>query len=427
MNINHEERWIAVRNQINSLGGNGNAIVEALQDYYTVFEDRMLVWLGGLYDPDLGGFYFSESSRDNEVIHHNGNTYPLLPDIESTDQATNILLRNEVFKSGMDFPLTMRKSMEQFICEKQDPDNGFFYHPQWPKSLTDSKESRRGRDLQWAISMSEKFEFKLPYLTPYERLGKKNESETEASTLPDYLLSPKSFLAYLKNFDWENEVYYSGNTISAQGNLINSAGLGKVAIDFLNSIQNPKTGLWGKIENGFEAINGYLKLSSFYKKQGYPIPNVDKAFPIAFDCATEPVENTSTVAYQFNVWFSISNIIDNMRYFGGVEGQRIANEAIRYQFNNCIKAIQSTKEKAIRFKKSNASYSYAPHKTSGTSQGMPVAILGTNEGDINASVLCSSGTARCLFEAMQIADNWIPIFSEKGQDVFMSSLKLSAK
>ena len=155
-----------------------------------------------------------------------------------------------------------------------------------------------------------------------------------------------------------------------------------------------------------------------------PVPNSDKAFKIAFECASAPFAEDSSTCWQYNVWFSISNILNNMRDFGGEEGQRLADEAVRYQLNNCLDAIKSTKEKALVFRKPAGCFSMAPNESSGTSQGMPVAIFHTNEGDVNATGICSSGTARFLFDALGIQKHWVPIFSPQGRDVFMSALKL---
>jgi len=421
----YEDRWLAIRDEINAKGADGNAVVEALQDYYSVFSDKALIWLGSLFDPDIGGFYYSESARDNEFINYNGVNYPLLPDIESTSQATNFLHRNEIFKDWMDFPRWMIDKMAKFICERQDPETGLFYHPQWPKELTDSKPSRRGRDLEWAISMAEKYQFKLPYPTAYERLKANAENDKEqAQKLPEYLLSEDKFLAYLKSLDWVEKAYHSGNQVAAQAAMINAAGLGKVAVDFLNSIQNPKTGTWGKFEDGFGAINGFLKISAVYRYANLPIPNADKAIKVAFECATEPTEKASSTCFQYNVWFSISNILLSMRKFCGEEGKRLADEAIVYHLKNCIEPIRSTKEKALVFRKEAGCFSMAPNESSGTSQGMPVAIFHTNEGDINANGICSSGTARLLFESLGIEKHWVPIFSPNGREVFMSAVRL---
>ena len=54
---------------------------------------------------------------------------------------------------------------------------------------------------------------------------------------------------------------------------------------------------------------------------------------------------------------------------------------------------------------------------------MPVAILGTNEGDINANGICSAGTASLVFDALGIGNHQIPIFSENGHEIFTSALR----
>ena len=422
MNNSYEQRWLAIKKLLDDRGVNGSDIVEALQDYYSIFEDRTLKWLAGLFDPDIGGFYYSESARDNDAIVYNGVEYPLLPDIESTSQATNFLHGNEIFKDWMDFPRWMIDKMAKFICERQDPETGFFYHPQWTKELVDSKPSRRGRDAWWAQSMAEKYQFKLPYPTAYERLANKTENAND-SIMPEYLLSEEKFIEYLKSFDWDNLAYHSGNRLASQGKLIKAAGLDNVAIDFLNSIQNKKTGTWGKCESGFAAINAYLKISALYRDVNRPIPNSDKALKIVFECATAPIETATSTCCQYNVWFSICNILANMRFFGE-DSNKLVNETIAYNLKNCIEPIRSTKEKALRFKKPAGCFSFEPNQSSGTSQGMPVAIFHTNEGDINANGICSSGTARLIFEALGIGEHWVPIFSPEGRDIFMSALKL---
>ena len=422
MNNFYEQRWLAIKKLLDDRGVNGSDIVEALQDYYSIFEDRTLKWLAGLFDPDIGGFYYSESARDNDAIVYNGVEYPLLPDIESTSQATNFLHSNEIYMDWMDFPLWMRKKMEKFICERQDPETGFFYHPQWPKALTDSKPHRRGRDLRWSVAMADKYKFKLPYPTAYERL--ENKDEEAEMHIPEYLLNEEKFLSYLKNFDWENKAYWSGNQIASQAKIIRASGLAKVAVNFMNSIQNPKNGCWGRHENGFCAINAFLKISAMYGELGFPVPNADKAIKVAFECTTEPTEAADSVCCQYNAWFSIRNILDSMRTFGGLEGNCLAEEAIDYHLKNCLEPISSTKEKALRFKKADGSFSFNPTESSGLSQGMPVAIFHTNEGDINANGICSSGTARQLFASLGIEENFIPIFSPAKTEIFNSVLKL---
>ena len=130
------------------------------------------------------------------------------------------------------------------------------------------------------------------------------------------------------------------------------------------------------------------------------------------------------MCFQYNVWFSIWNILNNLRKFGGVDGNRKADVAVVEMLNNAPAAIESSKQKALIFKKPAGCFSMAPDQSSGTSQGMPTAVFYTNEGDINANGICSSGTARFIFRAMELEDHFIPIFSPAGREVFLSALKL---
>jgi hypothetical protein len=84
----------------------------------------------------------------------------------------------------------------------------------------------------------------------------------------------------------------------------------------------------------------------------------------------------------------------------------------------------STKAKALRFQKPAGCFSMAPDESSGTSQGMPVAIFHTNEGDVNANGICSSGTAKLMFTSLGLEENFIPIFSPAKTEIFNSALKL---
>lgn len=421
----YEERWSAFKKAIDEKGANGGKIVEAMQDYYTIFEDKALAWLGSLFDPDIGGFYYSESARDNEMIHFNGKDYPFMPDIESTNQATNFLISNEIFKNGKDFPEWMVKKMAKFICDRQDPETGFFYHPQWGKELTDTKPSRRGRDLMWSINMAEKFDFKLPYPTANERLAAalKGKNEDSVAAIPEYLRSKEKFIEYMDSLDFVNKAYWSGNQIAAQAGVIKAAGLADVCAAYLNERQDPETGYWGK-DGGWSAINGFLKISAFYEEAGIPIKNAEKVVKYALECGISNDPLPGSVCFQYNVWFSVWNILNNLRKFGGVDGNRKADVAVVEMLNNAPAAIESSKQKALIFKKPAGCFSMAPDQSSGTSQGMPTAVFYTNEGDINANGICSSGTARFIFRAMELEDHYIPIFSPAGREVFLSALKL---
>ena len=82
-----ELKWKRLSERVDELGGNGKEIVAAYKDLYSVHDKRMISWLAKLFDPDIGGFYYSNSGRDNEYIDFKGKRHYFLPDIESTIQA----------------------------------------------------------------------------------------------------------------------------------------------------------------------------------------------------------------------------------------------------------------------------------------------------------------------------------------------------
>jgi len=124
----YSEKWKALADEVDSRGGCGADLVCAMKDLYTAYGTPDVVWLAKLFDPDIGGFYYSNSARDNEGF---------LPDIESTIQAVNYLTYSGVFGGDLELPLWMREKIKEFNLSLFDPEDGYVYHPQWGKELTD--------------------------------------------------------------------------------------------------------------------------------------------------------------------------------------------------------------------------------------------------------------------------------------------------
>ena len=70
----------------------GKATAEAVEHLYSLYTDGIYKWLAGIWDKDIGGFYFSRSAKDNEYVEYKGERLLLLPDIESTSQAFGALV-----------------------------------------------------------------------------------------------------------------------------------------------------------------------------------------------------------------------------------------------------------------------------------------------------------------------------------------------
>ena len=417
----------------------GDDITDAIKDFYSLTTPDIIDWLAGLYDPEVGGFYYSESGRD---------TIGYGPDIESTGQALGILqdlglfdhVGGDVAKGTPEF---MRAQISRFVKSLQH-DNGFFYHPQWPKEFVDKYPSRRGRDLSWAVGLVRMGGLEPTYDTPEgakgdgllvdgtkvdaqgngESAALLSEMEAEAKakekalkTVPEFLRSEEALRAYLDTLDFKNSSYKCGNELVSQAgqikhreNQLREEGAEwsavKIVEDYLNRFQNPETGLWywkNPGDEGYDlygAINGMLKTAGVYNGIGIKLPNPLKA------CKAEisgiySEEIPITVCFTYNSWLALYFIFKNIR--DNAENMDDAEESInsirKELMVDAINMIKATKKKVMMFRKDNSACSYLVDMSCCTSQWMPVAIPKTNEADVNATVICSCETGAKMLQA----------------------------
>lgn len=407
--MNTNEQWKALSAAVEERGGNGKQTVLAMQELYAEYSPEMWEWYAGLFDTEIGGFYYSNSARDTEGY---------LPDIESTNQATNGMRSrfHSLINGYNELPEWMIKKMAEFTRSLQCPEDGYMYHKQWGKTILNS---RRGRDLMWAEDMAKKLGFSFDYPTATERLNKHSQGERRDAdiALPDYLKSEEAFLAYIKALDWDNRAYYSGNMLAAQIYQIEAAGLAPVATRFINSIQDPETGLWGK-KRDFDAINAVLKINAVYNKA--PMPNRFKIAMTIMDFITSD-ELYPHVCCQYNTFFEIKNILNNIDRFGEeFTGER--ERIIATLLSRAPEALKATVKKIRPFKKSQGSFSYFQDRSSEISQGAPAAVPNTPEGDVNATGICSAGIMTNIYAALDLSDYTVPRFGKAEYEIFLEIL-----
>jgi len=407
-----EEKWEAFRAEIVRRGGNGDAVTAAMQEHYELYGEELYLWLASLYDKDIGGWYYSISGRDNE---------PFRPDIESTQQATNLMLGSGLIDDTQDLPERMREQIIAFLKSLIDPDDGYIYHPQWGKEINDS---RRGRDMSWAQCLSRQYRFSYPYPTALERLKARRDGEDMPSGSGEevpHLKSRSAFLEYLEKCNWVTDAYYSGNLVAAQKPQIVAAGLVDTAIDFLNSKQDKASGLWG-VQRGYMAINALLKISAFYTETGSVFPNAEGAVSSAIECLTCD-EVCGTTCYQYNAWSSINHLRNNLKDLGGEEGKRSVERIDSILIATAEDTIRATTKKTATFKRQDGGFSYLPHCSTGFSQRMPVSIHQTVESDVNASVLASTGITRNVFSALDLEQVKVPFYDLSDRERYFKALK----
>ncbi len=374
----------------------GVDIADAFADMQKIFTDGIVDWFAGLWDDRIGGFYYSKSARDHEGF---------LPDVESTAQALGNLTDAGMF-DGIAVPFDMRNKAASFVRGLQDPDDGFFYHPQWGKNIGNS---RRGRDLYNSLGLLKDAGEEPLYKSALERIesdSKKTDEEKENTTIPEHLRSKEAFLAYLEGLGINKNSYPAGHKIGAEQPLITAAGLTDVAIDFLNSHQY-ENGLWEK-ELNYASSNGLMKISAAYRGFKRRMPMLMKAFESSLEIAISdlPLDGEG-ITSTYNTFYTIDNVFTALKETGDEELIAAANKKL---LERAPELIRMTAKKLSAYLRPDGSFSYCTHQSCITSQGA-VASLGAYEGDVNATVI-AIGTRRRLGLFLG-ADNFQKIYTEE--------------
>lgn len=385
----------------------GKDAVQELEALYDIYDERLYIWMATLWEPEIGGFYFSLSARETEGFR---------PDIESTVQVLRVIEKLGLFGSRGEryedaIPRFMRDKLVSFAKSLQDKD-GFFYHPQWGKNII---TPRRGRDLGWAIDMLNHFGEKPSYPTPIDNSGRKTD------LLPEWLRSIEEWRKYLGNLDLKRKSYWSANLLQSQTEQISAAGREFVDCLFawLRENQCSSSGLW-EPEVNYASVNGLLKLSIIYNALGEPLPNAEEAYLSAMTAALS--RESIVFCCQFaNPLTAMSNIFRNMSDHGN--GERAA-QLQRIAVERAAELISVTREKVMLCKRTDGSFSYNTEPHSRFSQKAPVG-LGLNEGDVNATCICSGGLVRNICGTVGLP--LIPVFCNADSDIFFDMIENGVK
>lgn len=377
----------------------GKATAEAVESFYSIYTDRIYEWLGGLWDGEVGGFYYSCSARDNE---------PYFPDIESTSQAFNFLRSEGIAAEGRDFPVKMKDKAVKFIASCQDPEDGYFYHKGWGKNIG---TSRRTRDMEKGLGVIRDFGGHPLYPTAYDRLkaaAAAGTTEAENSTVPEHLRSEAALKKYLDELDLnglktKGASYGCGSRIGQQFREIMAAGLGDFCLDYLNSKQYDN-GLWEK-ELSYGAVNGLMKISGAYRSMKRELPHTENAFNAALDIALLDTRIGGLVDV-YNPPFIMLNLFDLMKNLGQND---IMERCKKRLLEKAPEMIEISKKKTLLFAEPDGAFSYCIGHPSPTSQGQPVCIPGLPESDVNANSL-AQGARTMTFTALGIPN--MPLFGE---------------
>ncbi|MFC0473306.1 hypothetical protein ACFFHM_23085 [Halalkalibacter kiskunsagensis] len=348
------------------MNSNTKSIVDVLEKMELQYQG-LFRWLAGQYDSVTGGFYYARSSIGD---------HRFIPDIESTSQGLNILLRNDLIK---DMPEQMRRQMIRFFQQKQHEKSGFFYDEN-PAMRKD--EVMVHRAINYSTGSLRKLGSAPLYPLPLE-----------AETAPSYVETPETYLEKWSSIDLSNSwrgcdllatscVYIAEMPREDQKPFLDKA------VRFLESIQDADTGLWGG-GSLYVRISGTFKLHTFYSKFNIPMPNTDRIYESILTCLR--TEEAKDMCY-------IRNPIDLLSYME----VPIPNEEL-------LEILETTTENIGKLKREDGGFSReidlsppAPNvaqvKRGEFYPNMPEAVClgkGLYEGDMNASTQATLIRQQC--------------------------------
>ena len=464
-----KEAWGALYGH---LGEECKDLADAIKDYYSVFDPSLVVWLARLYEPRVGGIYYSNSAKDTEGY---------APDVESTAQGFSIIprtgmayLHGNAYKNVL--PRYMLDEVGRYIKSLQDP-NGFFYNYQWTKES--HVTSRLSRDLSSSLGILGYCGMRPTYNAPTGEKGDgivvdlpkgvtrvvSDESPTDEKkpsvsvstnanqTHMEFLESIETLTEYLEGLKASRGPlgwYYVGSTVNTLMRQIKQrdkelseeffsapenegktfVGLTDTVINFFNENQSPLTGGWEK-ESGYLAVNAILKITGVYNQADREMHYHEKLVTEAFAAVLSDTEGMTAVVDVYNPWSAVGGIIANLREHGKDEkidgvmmnAHERADKLQRFVQKSAVEAVYATKRKLEVFKKADGSFSYLTNYSAPRSQRMPVAVPESVEGDVNATELAVNATTRAMLATLGLADYRINVFGATELKLYLDTLE----
>ncbi|SER28768.1 hypothetical protein SAMN04487944_102240 [Gracilibacillus ureilyticus] len=317
----------------------------------------MFNWLGDQYDSVTGGFYYAKSSVNNDSFS---------PDIESTAQGLNILIRHQL-KEKM--PETVKQQMINFFQLKQDKETGYFYdeHPAMKKD-----EVMVHRAMAYSINSLKRLGADPLYALP-----------VSLNVAPSYTESLEAYRGKWESIDLRNswrgcDLLASSTVYIRQMSPEKQADYVKACAEYLAEIQDIETGLWGE-GSLYVRISGTFKLHTFYRSFQIPMPNQDKIYQSILYCLRN--EEAVDMCY-------IRNPIDLLSYLA----LEVPDEELKEITEITIRNMARLKREDGGFSRELEHSPQAPNvaqvKGDEFYPDMPAPVplgLGLYEGDMNAT------------------------------------------
>lgn len=414
-----DEREVLYQKIEERIGGElGCEIVSAIKYLYKRFDRRMLKWAAGLYDYEIGGFYYSNSARDTDGY---------LPDIESTWDFIVLPYSLGGMKKFADnlesaiakgYPAWFKERVVNYFLSLQEPD-GLYYHPQWEHDK--HTISRLGRDRGSANTILRAFGSSPKY--ELARVG----SGSDGELVPERYRSRKDFEDYLESLDIKNRSYNAISQVLTQIPQIKAhaealgVDLMQITEDWLVGNMNPENGLWQDSVTRY-SVNGMHKATRIFNSRRKAIPYAERGIKSTLDVIFSG-EDVGGVVDIYNPWHVLSDMLTNIREFGDEETKKSAEALSLEVIRRAPEAIRMSADKLVDYGYEDGSYSYCKGHPSYTNQGMPSAVPGHAEGDANGNGCAVVGLVPSVFGALGLSDLFVPIFTGEDFEYYISLLE----
>lgn len=338
-------------------------LLKALSAIDKSYDTALLDYIASMYDTERGIFFYSSSARDNEGF---------ASDIESTSQAVNILKYLGVWNTAY-MPENFISKMVESIQKCQSDEDGYFYDIQFGSDVSQSKRERNNSQSLSIIALGGEPLFKTAAERMRDEMSQRNVSAAYSSS-PAYA-SQESYTQWLHSLFEDHDAYYAGNMISSSWSTIKSAGYSDLTRDYISSLQNAETGLWGSNAD-YAALNAAMKCATVYEP-GHPFPNIEKAI----DSSLYVIKNcsTQTTAMVWNPFALFSKMISSY-------GNNI-DKSLAQKFNSALaEAYTHAAAELADYRQPDSGYSWLKTGSSIKSQEAIVS-LGLAEGDMNGTAL----------------------------------------
>nr|MBE6544708.1 hypothetical protein [Oscillospiraceae bacterium] len=350
----------------------GTETTDAVRMLCNLFDYRLYVLLANLYDPGVGGFYYSSSAR---------NTKRYLPDVESTGQALGIIEKlglsaeaeeivvgDDTYRYPNFLPDEMISELYSFVSGLK-AHNGYYYHSQWGTSINTTRLESDKAWGEYLVSILGKgigVDAEEAASAVIADIVQTEENDAERTTLINYLE---------KNLSVDS--YTVSENLKANFDAIKSYGLVSDVVEYLNA-NLLSNGLYENRSN-FKTINA---LANFIGMFGDALVFTDGAATVnsAISTIYYKEDSPSSIYDIYNCWVVIDTILSGLTE----EDAAALKAAIREQ---TVDLLQATFDKLSVFKNVDGGFSTNVEKSGQYYKEMLVAVEAANESDINATYM----------------------------------------